>query len=185
MAVTLFPRDRGKLCAPGFEQRFSLGIDGAAFFGADHMRLDPLTGDAADVRECLGVDQGHQPVKGIGLALVRRGRQQQEIWCGLCESLAQLETSHLVGAAAKTVRLVHDDEVPAGRDQVLEPLAVVFAYLGGAPPTALVQGLERVHGDDHLREHLPGIGGQAIRRGMIPLRPRLPDRLTGQSVAMS
>ena len=106
------------------------------------MRLDPFAGDAADVRELLGVDQGHQPVKGVGLALMRSGRKKQEIRRGLGESLAQLEAGHLVGAATETVGFVHDDQVPAGGDQVLEPFAVILTHLGGAPTTALVQGLD-------------------------------------------
>ena len=84
--MTLFPGD-GKLRAPGLEQWLALGIDGAALLGADHVRLDPLAGDAADVGKLLSVDQGDQPVKGVGLALVRGGRKQQEIGRGLAKAL--------------------------------------------------------------------------------------------------
>ena len=119
------------------------------------MRLDPLAGDAADVRELLGVDQGNQPMKGFGLALVRGGRKHQKIWRGLGESLAQLEAGHLVGAAAESVRLVHDYQVPAGGDQVLEPFPIVLAHLSRAPAAALVQRLDRIHGHDHLIKHGP------------------------------
>src|SRR5574337_355757 len=57
MVVTLFPRNRSKLCAPGFKERSPLSIDGAALLGANHVRMDPIAGDAAGVREFLSVDQ--------------------------------------------------------------------------------------------------------------------------------
>jgi len=130
------------------------------------MRLDPLAGDAADVRELLGVDQGNQPMKGVSLTLVRGGRKHQEIWRSLGQALAQLESGYLIGAATETVCFVHDDQVPAGGDQVLEPLPVVLAHLGRAPAAPLVQRLDRVHRHDHLRKHLPGIGGQNLQVGI-------------------
>ena len=83
IAVLLFPRDRSKLRAPRFEQWISLGIDSTAFLCADDMRLDPLTGDTTDVRELLGVDKGNEPMKSVGLALVRGRRKHQEIWRSL------------------------------------------------------------------------------------------------------
>ncbi len=162
IAVSLFPRHRAKLRAPVLEQRLPIGINGVALLGANDMRLDPLSGDAADVRKLLGIDQGNQPVKGVGLALVRGGRKHQEIRRGLGESLTKLEAGHLVGAAAETVRLVHNHEVPSGGDQILEPLAVVLAHLGRGPSTALVQGLYRIHRHDHLGEHLPAVDGENL-----------------------
>lgn len=143
IAVPLLPGDRAKLRAPGLEQGLPIGIDGAALLSADDMRLDPLAGDAADVRELLGVDQGNQPMKGVGLALVRGGRKHQEIWRGLGESLAQFEAGHLVGAAAETVRFVHDDQVPAGGDQVLEPFA-------GRRAAAACRRFDGIHGNHNL-----------------------------------
>ena len=163
IVVTLFPGDRAKLRVPWLEQRLSISIDGVAFFGTDHIGLDPLAGNAADIRELLSVDQGHQPVKGVGLTLMRRCRKQQEVRRGLCQPLAQLESGHLVGAAAQAVRFIDDDEVPAGGDQVLKPFPVVLAQLCGGPATTFIQGLDRIHRHDHLREHLPGIGGESLR----------------------
>ena len=112
-----------------------------AFLGPDHIGLDPLAGDAADIRKCLGVDQGDQPMKGIGLSLVWGGRKQQEIRCGLGKPLAQFEPGHLVGAATETVGFVHDDQVPTGGDQVLEPFPVVLSHLLCRPAAALSSGL--------------------------------------------
>ena len=127
------------------------------------MRLDPLAGDAADVRELLGVDQGNQPMKGVGLALVRGGRKHQEIWRGLRESLPQFEAGNLIGAAAESVRFVHDDQVPAGGNKILESFAVVLTHLGSGPATALVQGLDRIHRHDHLWKHGPRVAGHGLR----------------------
>ena len=106
-------------------------------------------------------------MESIGFSLVRGRRQQEEIRCGSREPLAQLEPGHLVGAAAKSVGLVYDDQVPTGGDQVLEPLLVVLSHLLRRPPAPAFEWFDRIHGADHLRVALPDVvflGNAAVSR---------------------
>jgi len=82
------PLLRAVACLPGhrlqpgdtrLEQRLALGIDGHALLCADHEGPHPVTADTALIRKGFAVQQLHQPHELVGLALVRRGRQQQEI----------------------------------------------------------------------------------------------------------
>ena len=68
------PRDRHKLSFSRFKERFAFGGDGTAFFGPNHIRLDPISRNAAYIGKRLGIDQGEQTMKSIGLSLVRSRR---------------------------------------------------------------------------------------------------------------
>ena len=68
----------------GLKQRLSLGIDRSALFGADHVGAYLPLANARDIREGHGIEQRHQPVEGVGFALVGGGRQQQQVGGGLC-----------------------------------------------------------------------------------------------------
>ena len=118
-----FPPGNGRqLRVSRLEKRLPLGSDGAAFLGTDHIRLDPIPRNASHIGKCLGVDQGDQPVEGIGLPLVGSRRQHEEIRRGFTEPLPQFEPGHLVIAAAEPVGFIHDHQVPTGRNQVLKTL---------------------------------------------------------------
>ena len=139
------------------EQRLAFGVDGCALFGANHERPHPLTVDAALIREGFSIQQLHQPHELVGLALVRRGRQQQEIGRCFGQRRAQLVAGHLLGAAAHAVGFVDDDQIPRRRDQVLEALAVVGVELLQAPAAPTFHGLHRVQGTNHLVVHAPQV----------------------------
>ncbi len=89
-------------------------------------------------------------MKSVGLSLMRCGGEHQEIRSCLSKALAKFKAGNLVCASAETVRFVHDDQIPSGGDQVLEPFAVVFGYLSLRPATALVHWLNGIHGTDDL-----------------------------------
>ena len=73
--------------------------------------------------------------KPVGLALVRGGREQQQVRGGFGQGLAQPVAGDLFGAAAQPVGLVADDQIPAGVDQVAEAFLVVrFQLLSGPAP---------------------------------------------------
>ena len=65
--------------------------------------------------------------------------------------------------------LVDDDQVPAGRSQVLETVAVVRGHAIAGPAPAPVQGLDRVHRADDLVVGLPDVVflGDAAERGEV------------------
>jgi hypothetical protein len=85
--------------------------------------------DAALVRERVAIEQLHQPMELVGLALVRGCRQQQQVGRCLGECRAQLVAGDLVGAATHAVGFVDDDQIPGCRNQILEALPVVGAEL--------------------------------------------------------
>ncbi len=154
--VTALPGHRGHLRAPGFKERLAVGINGLALLGADDVRSHPLAGDALHIRKGVVIQQAHQTMEGIGLALVRRGRKEQHIGRGFRQSPAELVAGDLIGAAAQAVRFVHDHQIPTGGNQILEPAAVVFGDALGGPAAPLVHGFDRIQGDDDLIEHRPG-----------------------------
>src|SRR5690606_40043656 len=63
---------------------------------------------AALINKGLAVEQLHQPQELIGLALVRRGGQQQQVGGSFCQSSTQLVASDLVGTAAHAVGLINN-----------------------------------------------------------------------------
>ncbi len=123
--VPRLPRHRVQAREPGPEQRLAFGIDGGTLFGADHEGLHALAADAAFIWESVPVQQLHQAHELVGLALMRRGREQQQVGRGLRQRRAQLVARYLLGAAAHAVRFVDDDQVPRRRHQILEAFAVV------------------------------------------------------------
>src|SRR5580704_12495942 len=62
-----------------------------------------------------------------------RRREQQEIRRCLGQGVAELETGNLLGAATQPVGFIDDNQIPAGGDQVLEPLTVMAGELVLAP----------------------------------------------------
>jgi hypothetical protein len=91
------------------------------------------------------------------LALVRRGGQQQQVGRGFSQSLAQAIPGDLIGAAAQPMCLVDDDQIPAGRDKVLEAFVVVLLDLLASPAAARVQRLHGIQGADDLRPGPPQV----------------------------
>ena len=53
--------------------------DGVALLGSDHIRRDVVLVDRVIVGERFSVQEAQQAPEGIGLALVRRRREQQQI----------------------------------------------------------------------------------------------------------
>ena len=155
--MRLSPGDGRKFGLSWFEQRRALSGNGAAFFSPDHIGLDPISRNAANIGKRFSIDQGDQPMESIGLSLVRRRRQQEEIRCGFAESLAQFEPGHLVGAAAESVGFIDDDQIPTGGDQVLEPILVVLSHLLRRPPAPAFHWLDRIHRADYLRIAPPDV----------------------------
>ena len=58
------------------------------------------------------VDQLHQPMELVGLALVRCGRQEQKVGRGFRQRRAQFVTCDLIRAPAHAVRFVDDHQIP-------------------------------------------------------------------------
>ena len=88
---------------------------------------------------------------------MRGRRKQQQVWRRLRQRVAQLEPGDLLRAAADPMGLVDDDQVPPGRNEVLEPLAIVAGELLLAPAAA---GIHRLHGierADDLVVHAPEV----------------------------
>ena len=89
-------------------------------------------------------------MESVSLSLMWCGREHQKIRSCLSKALAKFEAGDLVCASTETVRFVHDDQIPAGGDQVLESFAVIFDYLSLRPPAAFVHRFNGIHGADDL-----------------------------------
>jgi hypothetical protein len=108
-------------------------------------------------------------VEGVGLALVGRGGQKQKVGAGLGQAPTQLVPRNLLGTAADAAGLVHDNQIPAGGDKVLEPFLVELIDVRLRPPLA---GFKRLHGVEranHLVERAPDVfaGGNAAVGGEV------------------
>ena len=140
--MTAFPSHRDHLCPPRFKERLAIGINGLALFGANNILGHPLAGDTVQVWEGVGIQQIHQAMKGIGLALVRSSRKEQHIGCGLRQPLAEFVTGDLISAATQAMRFIHHYQVPTGGNQILEPAAVVVGNALGGPTSPLIHRLD-------------------------------------------
>lgn len=117
----------------------------------------------------------------LRLALVRCGGEQEQVGRGLGQPLAELVAGHLVRAPAQAMGFIHDHQVPAGGDQILETLPVVLGHLFPRPAASTVQGLHGVHGADHLWMALPevvfpgdaAVGGEVARDEQAELLPEV------------
>ncbi|HEV3257947.1 MAG TPA: hypothetical protein VG013_13760 [Gemmataceae bacterium] len=100
---------------------------------------------ALDVAVDVLVEQFQEQAEVLRVALVGRGRHQQEVVGPLCEFLAQLVSKRLLVPAggAHLVRLIHDDEVPLAAQQAV--LGVLDARDPGDRGDDLVPLLPRVH----------------------------------------
>src|SRR5215471_7765564 len=132
------PRHWHELCPARLEEWSALGIDGSPFLVPDDVGLNSLAGDGPDIRKGVFVKKRDQSVKGLGPALMRRRREQQQVWRRLRKTLTEFVPGDLIRAAAEAVRLVHDHQVPAGGNQIFEALPVVLVR-----PTA--PALQRLH----------------------------------------
>ena len=150
--VLLFPANRHELGQPGQKERVTPFVDRSPLLCSDHQRDDFFTPDRTSSIELFGVKQRHDPLEAGGLALVRCGREQKQIWCGLSQSLAQTITGDLFSAAAEPVGLIADDQVPPGVDEVAEAFLVVRFQLLLRPAPPLLDRLDRIDGADHLIE---------------------------------
>ena len=110
------PRHRDQLGVPGFEERLALTVRGFALFGADDIGCDALTGDGFDIGKGRRVEQRDQAMKGVGLALVGRGREQEQVGRGFGQALAQPVAGDLIGAATQPMGFINNDQIPAGGD---------------------------------------------------------------------
>ena len=154
--MTTLPSHRSHLCPPRFKERLAVGINDLALFGTDDIRGHPLSGDTGHVWKGIFIQQVHQAMKGIGLALVGSGRKEQQIGRGFGQALTEFITGNMVCAAPQTMSFIHHHHVPSGGDQFLKSAAVVVGYALGCPAAPLVHGLDRIQRDDDLIEHQPG-----------------------------
>ena len=150
-------------------------VDRLPLLGSDHVAGDLLLADGAGTEELVPVQEGHDPLEGVGLALVRGRREQQEERGGFGEGLAQPVAGDQFRAASQPVGLVADDQVPAGGDEVAQALLVVgFELLSGPAPTPLHR-LDGVDGADDLIEVPPDVlgAGQVAPEGELAGRQEL------------
>ncbi len=141
--VPVLPGDGLKPGDARLEERIALRIDRDTLFRAHHEGSHTLARHAALVREGIPVDQLHQPMELVGLALMRRRRQEEDVGRGFRQRSAQLVACDLIRAPAHAVRFVDDHQIPRRRNQVLEALPVVGAELFEAPAPP---PFERLHG---------------------------------------
>jgi hypothetical protein len=135
------PWDRHEFRDAGLEERFPGGVDGVAFLGANDVGQNPLLGHTGRVREGGAVEQCEKAVKGIGLALVRRGREKEQIRRRLGQSLSKLVPGDMGGTAAKSMGFVYDDQVPASADEIEKAVLVELrSSLCGSPQVLRSRG---------------------------------------------
>jgi len=134
--VLLFPADWHELGQPGQKERIASVSDGPPFLRADHEWDDLFPADRTSRDELISVEESHEPLKASGLALVRCGREQQQVRGGFGQRFAQAITGDLFGATAKPMGFVADNQIPTSVDQIAEAFLVVRFQLltGPAPP---------------------------------------------------
>ena len=79
LVMPLGPRHGRQAGLARFEQRGPGCIDGRPLFRSNHIGADALAADARLVGKGIAIEQSHQAMESIGLALVRCGRQEQQI----------------------------------------------------------------------------------------------------------
>jgi hypothetical protein len=151
------PVDRHQLREARLKKRVSARIYRTPLLRSNDVGHYSLPRDRLVALQRVRVQKTDQAAKGVGLPLVRRRREQQEIRRGLGQGVAELETGNLLGAPAEPVGFVDDDQIPAGGDQVLEPLSVVAGELVLAPAPAQVDRLHRVERAYCLIAHPPEV----------------------------
>ena len=153
---------------PLLEQPPPLRIHRRALARAPDHRRHPVGCQIGDLVEAVGIKQVEQMQETPGVALVRRGGQQQEDRHGRGQRFAHAIAGGLgaVGLFAQLVGLVEDHYVPAGPDDVLEDAPVMHL-----PPLALGRGevraqalrLDEVQAGDHLVVDRPQVGFLAVQ----------------------
>ena len=150
-------------------RRFSVRITNGTTFS---LRID-AGGD-----ELVPVEQRHEPLEASGLALVRRGREQQQVRGGFGQRFAQAVAGDLFGAAAEPVGFVADNQIPTGVDQVAEAFLVVRFQLLTGPAPASFDGLDGIDGADDLIELPPDVlGAGEVAPGRELARRQEPELL--------
>ena len=167
--VAVLPGDGDQLRHPGHEQRLTPVVDRLPLLGADHVPDDLLLADGAGAEELVPVQEGHDPLEGVGLALVGGRRQQEQERGGVGECLAQPVAGDQLGAAAQPVSFVADDQVPASGDQVAQAFLVVGFELLSGPAPPLLDRLDGVDRADDLIEVPPDVlgAGQVAPEGEL------------------
>ena len=162
------PSHMHELRASRLEQWCALGIDRGPLFGADHKRRDTLLSNGVVSRESVSVQQAHQSAEVVGLALMRRRREQEHRGCRLGQRLAEPMSSDPVSTASQAVGFVDDDEIPTGGHKVLESLAVVGADSLRCPTAPSVDRLDCIQRADHLIVELPQVALIVDARELAP-----------------
>ena len=155
--VTIIPVDWLQLRSPGLEQWIALCVDGLALFSSNQVRFQPVATDRTGVRKCRLVEKRDQAMKGIRLALVRRGREEQKIRRGFRQPLTESEPRHLVRHPAQAVRFINHNQIPVCRQQIFVAVPVVLSELFFGPPAPVVDRLHGVHRADDLVIHFPDV----------------------------
>ena len=194
--VPFLIRDRFESGMTWLEEGLSLGIDSLPLLGADYERLNALVGDLARIGECGFIDQRHQPMERIGLSLVGSRGKEKQTGGGIRQSPTELIARYLIGAAAQPMRLVNDDQVPAGGGQVFEAVTVVLRHSLAGPPPPSVERLDGIHWADDLIARPPHVvrprdtterrkvagdeGSELLREVGVHLRDPLVDESLGR-----
>src|ERR1019366_5479517 len=126
---------------------------------SDYQRDDLLTADRSSGIELVTVQQGHEALEAGALALMRRGRQQQQVGCGFRESLSQTVPGDLFGAATEPAGLIADNQIPPGVDEVTEAFLIVGFQLLLRPTSPLLKWLDGIDRAPHLIELPPDVLG--------------------------
>ena len=151
------PFNRHQLREARLEKRVAVGVNRPALLSANDKGSDGFPRNRVIARQSVRIEKPNEPAERVRLALVRCRRKQQQIGRRLRQRVAQLEPGDLFRAAANPMGFVDDDQVPSGRNQVLEPLTVVAGKLLLAPTAARVHRLHRVERADHLVVHAPEV----------------------------
>ena len=99
------------------EEWISICVDRAALLCAHDEGRDPLVRNGLIIWEGLWIEKSKQAAEGIGLTLVRRCREKQEVGRCLRQSLAQLIASHLFGTSAEAMGLDYEGLLAAFAQQ--------------------------------------------------------------------
>ena len=157
LRVRASPFDRHQLGKARLEQWIAVSVDRTSLLSANDKGSDGLARNRVVTRQSVGVEKRDQSPERVRLALMWCRRQQKQVGRRLRQCVTQLEPSDLLRAAADAVGLVDDDQVPSGRNQVLEPLTVVAGELLLAPTAAGIHRLHGVQRADDLIVHAPEV----------------------------
>src|SRR2546426_449893 len=99
--MLLLPGNRIEPRPPRLEQWVPAGIDRMPLLRANDVGLDALLRDAGGIGESGPVQQQHDPMEGVRLALVRRGREKKKVGSRLGQAFTEAKARDLIRAATQ------------------------------------------------------------------------------------